>query len=602
VGPALSDVGPTVGTGLTTAELRASLQDRPVNSRLVSVTIASARDEPRYTAVWASAGRDEQEHLWLGDSVPMAEFRAVAERAIADGAAPRHVSVWQRRGEPWVTAVWGPIDDGEEITLVYRSPVQELDATKQSAEEHGAGLAQICGYQDGGDDYFLTVWSTSRGQHGELLLAKGDESAVEAVEQATRDNRPIVAIDRWGDANKAQRWVVMMGDGPGDSDVENLPIAGLLTPQVPISLFSGVAAGFGHLIFLTKEIPDTYFRSTDWFRMSNGVAVFMSDNPQIATDVELTYVDVKGGGRAPQEITSSRSSWAVANGQLGMTVSQPGPNGPDVQDREIQPIGAATWTAPAKVPVSLERLSLGYQVTTVDVWIRNPDYSQLRQRFRARLDSDVLMVPVEVAYFRTKGRTDDYRERFRAVLDGESTLGDAWTSASEGQIRYSARQWKQRAPNQFWGETSGLESPDSIFRRARICFRMRSYEVFDVERKLSAPQTGEFSSDDSAFSLNSNTLFLATNDRPPALRVLLMANVAPPESKVEGTTIGSSAGISIGTFETLVLAHEIAHVAGLDHVRDPKNLMYTEPSATGLTDWQIQKLRGWASKFRSQWP
>jgi hypothetical protein len=339
------------------------------------------------------------------------------------------------------------------------------------------------------------------------------------------------------------------------------------------------------------------------------VVEFMTDNPEISVSVELDFDTVKWAeGPVPEEIQADALSWAMSNGKLtSQTWLDPGqsPKGAVEMDGELVPRTSGHWVAPSSFDANIERVSLGYRPMNVRAWTQGARYQAMHTYdFKARLSDEVLLVPVEVGLFYATGTANmSFLTKARIVLDGQSELADAWTSAWEGEIRTFARSFAVRAPSIGDETEAALNTPDSIFRQANIAFRLRSYEEFEVEPKRTAPRSGDYLEDGTAFSLNSIDFDQRVIDegRVAALRIVVMDRVMPVDSPFEATSNRGFAGVSRRDFSTYYLSHEIGHVGGLTHVSDQKNLMNKEPSDVQLTESQIATLRHWAQSFRNQW-
>jgi hypothetical protein len=356
-------------------------------------------------------------------------------------------------------------------------------------------------------------------------------------------------------------------------------------------------------------ISGTPFATSDEFDVKDGVVEFMTDNPEITLQVQLAFDTVEWAeGQVPEEVQADSNSWLMSNGKLSSQSwldQGQSPQGSVEMEGELAPTSAGHWIAPSSFEASIERVRLGYGPMNVRAWTQGARYQAKHiYEFKARLSDDVLLVPVEVGLFYATGTAPvPFEARAKMVLDGQSVVADAWTSAWDGEIRTFARRLDPRAPSIASQAQQALHTPDSIFRQANIAFRFRAYDEFEVEPKQAAPRHGDYLEDQSAFQLNAN-LFdqrVMAQNRADALRIVVMDRVMPVDSPFEATSNPGFAGVSRDDFATFYLSHEIAHIGGLPHVADATNLMNKQPSDVHLTAAQIASLRHWAQTFRNQW-
>jgi hypothetical protein len=538
----------------------------------------------------------------VGKAPRLSSLAAARHIGYHPGMTPIGLASWVLNGAERFAGIWKRIGEEDRPVVKVGLGSDELVGLIDEYAAEGLGLSAVSAWVGKDGERFAGIWKlTDEDDRPVVKVGLGAHDLIGLIDEYAAKGLGLSAVSAWV-GKDGERFIGIWKR----TKVEVVGQIGLNR-----EMFSIIADVLARVALAYMKVPGTPFSTPDEFVVKDGVLEFFTDNPEISVPIELDFETVDWSpDPVPQEVQSSLHAWVMTNGKLGMqTWLDPGqsPMGAVEVDGELQPIEKQSWSAPSSFEASIERVSLGYRALNVRAFTQGAHYQTVNNyNLRARLSDMALLVPVEVAYFAVEGVTaPGFAGKSRIVFDGQSELGDAYTTSWSGQIRYFARQWLAQAPSLRTDDLEALEAPDSIFRQANIALRFRSYEEFQVERRQTAPSPGDYADDRSAFKLNRNLFAQRVSDesRPDALRIVLMERVAPTESLIVGVSpVGTGyAGIGKNDFARFYLAHEIGHAGGLPHVDDSSNLMNETPSAVKLTEAQILKLRSWAAGFRNQW-
>jgi hypothetical protein len=227
-------------------------------------------------------------------------------------------------------------------------------------------------------------------------------------------------------------------------------------------------------------------------RTENGVIFVDTDNPQITTAVKLMTVHADWAkGMVPQELHRHGLQWQFNNGDAVYSV------GGGEADAGPRPVRAGSLN------------------DTVHLLISGPKAfaTNTPAPFTVALDPDVLLVPIEVARFFSPSIPVD-----AIGLPDQMTLWDQVPSVAadsntksidggSGELTLTARTWAawSKLTSEGLYEQSGWISPDSIWGKAKVRFRLVNYIDIQTDNEHAAPTTTGLT-DDSILRDNHDTL------------------------------------------------------------------------------------------------
>ncbi|MGE0211423.1 MAG: hypothetical protein AB7S41_06985 [Parvibaculaceae bacterium] len=359
----------------------------------------------------------------------------------------------------------------------------------------------------------------------------------------------------------------------------------------------------------------------------DGVTLVDTDNPQVEVTTKLIKVQADwANGMVPQELFRQGNGWRFTNGDLELSVA----NGE--AEAAVRPIragslseGAYSWptvegtfSGDAGAEVKLvSRIRVGYKPVDVKLLVKGPRgfASNTAEQARIALDPNILLVPVEVARF-----FSDQTPVSNISMMGQMALWDQVpivspttnfrsTDGGTGELRTAERAWDFWATKDAEGlyTHGGWVSPDSIWGKAGVRFRLVNYIDIKTDNDHVNPRAGE-GADDRRLRENSDAL----DDHPqhisdkPVLKVIFMFRIAPPEAPQIGQALigkdcigmSASAGDKFAT-----IAHEIGHLmsGSQGHSSLPNNVMNDPGPGTDISDDQRTKARAWAQRFSGFW-
>lgn len=384
-------------------------------------------------------------------------------------------------------------------------------------------------------------------------------------------------------------------------------------------LGAGAGATIRALIAILEALPTL-------IQNQKAVILVDTDNPEVAVTTKL--IDVRAqwaNGIVPQGLFRQQKGWRFTNGNAQLSVSGgeadadsrwPVRAGSLNEGAYAWPAVEGTFTSGSEVKL-LAHIRVAYRPVSVKLLIEGPKRLADNSRPEARiaLDPDVLLVPIEVArFFSDQIPVSSISAQSQMALWDRVPIVSATTNfrsidGGTGELKFAERAWD------FWPtlDAEGLYkhlgwiSPDSIWGKARIRFRLVNYIDIKTDSAHVAPVAGQ-GADDRRLRENNATL----NDHPqhisdkPVVKVIFMHRIAPPgapqigQALVGNTCIGIAAGAS-DKFATI--AHEIGHLINSSqlHSRLPNNVMNDPGPGTDITNEQIVRARTWAHNFADFW-
>ena len=357
--------------------------------------------------------------------------------------------------------------------------------------------------------------------------------------------------------------------------------------------------------------------------VQNGVTLVNTDNPQIEVTTKLIDVPT-ANGMVPQGLFRQRNGWRFTNGDAEVSVSggeaeaglRPVRAGSLSEGAKAWPAVDRTFSTGADVKL-LARIRVGYRPVDVKLLVEGPKgfAANTAERARIALDPDVLLVPVEVArFFSDQIPVSNISAASQMALWDQVPILSATTNfrsidGGTGELRSAERAWD------FWPTLDaealymhgGWVSPDSIWGKARVRFRLVNYIDIKTDNAHVAPIANE-GVDDRRLRENNDAL----TDHPqhisdkPVVKVIFMHRIAPPEAPQVGQAlIGSSCiGIAAGASDKFAnIAHEIGHLitSSQAHSTLPDNVLNDPGPGTNISEGQIALARTWAQNFADFW-
>jgi hypothetical protein len=366
---------------------------------------------------------------------------------------------------------------------------------------------------------------------------------------------------------------------------------------------------------------------------ADGVILVDTDNPELITTFTLTTVHADwANAMVPQEITRQQLGWQFSNGDAvysigdGEADAKPVPTRAGSLNDEAYawPTTEGTFSGSTAQNCTVSgRIRVGYKPVSGRLLIRGPRSfaPNTGPTFRIALDPDVLLVPVEVVRFFSPNVpiAQISAARQMALWDQVPIIDDAGnthvTDGGTGELTNTLRQWDLYPkttpdPAQPRGlyEVDSWVSPDSIWGRAKVRFRLVNYFEIQTDDGHVNPRFQAGGVDDSVLRENHNTL---TQDPrhikdKRVVTVIYMFRIGPPDAQEIGRAlIGLGAvGIAAGVSDKFAdIAHEIGHLiqGSGGHSTLDNNVMNNPGPGTDITPDQIAAARSWAQGFSDFW-
>jgi hypothetical protein len=361
--------------------------------------------------------------------------------------------------------------------------------------------------------------------------------------------------------------------------------------------------------------------------VQDGVTLVDTDNPQVETTTRLIKVHAEwANGPVPQEIVRLNNGWRFTNGDAELSVSngeaeagnRPVRAGSLSEGAYAWPAAVGTFSGDAGSEVKLlSRIRVGYRPVDVRLLVKGPKGSagNTVEKARIALDPQVLLVPVEVArFFSDQISVSNISAATQMALWDQVPIISATTNfrntdGSTGELKFAERAWD------FWPTRDaeglythlGWVSPDSIWGRAGIRFRLVNYIDIKTDNEHVAPVSGQ-GADDRRLRENNDTLSSHPQhiSDKQVVKVIFMHRIAPPEAPEIGRAlIGSGCiGMAAGASDKFAtIAHEIGHLitGSQAHSSLTDNVMNDPGPGTQITDGQINAARSWAMNFADFW-
>jgi len=362
--------------------------------------------------------------------------------------------------------------------------------------------------------------------------------------------------------------------------------------------------------------------------VQNGVILTNTDNPQVEVTTKLINVRAEfANGMVPQELTRLNNGWRFNNGDVHLSVS--GGEADAQSNRPVRagalndsalawPAAEGTFSGNAGAEVKLmSRIRVGYRPVDVKLLVNGPKgfAANATENFRIALDPNILLVPVEVArFFSDQIPVSNISAMGQMALWDQVPIVSPTTNfksidGGTGELKLAERAWD------FWpkADAEGLHnhggwiSPDSIWGKAGVRFRLVNYIDIKADNVHAAPVANE-GTDDRRLRENNTAL----NDHPQhikdkrVLKVIFMHRIAPPSAPEVGRALISNdcIGIAAGLSDkSAAIAHEIGHLmtGSQNHSTLPNNVMNDPGPGTDITEGQAVSARTWAQGFAGFW-
>ncbi len=362
-------------------------------------------------------------------------------------------------------------------------------------------------------------------------------------------------------------------------------------------------------------------------KTQNGVIFVDTDNPLIESSIKLMTVHADWAqGMVPQELQRQQLKWQFNNGDAAFSASD---GEADAQDRPTRggslndnalawPKLEGTSSGATGAEVSLVgRIRVGYRPLTVKLLVSGPKAfaANTGAPFRVALDPDVLLVPVEVVRFFSSNvpvsviSAQNQMALWDQVPIVGATANTKSIDGSTGELKLAARAWDvwpTPSPPEGLYEHQGWVSPDSIWGKAKVRFRLVNYIDIPTDNEHAAPTGGV--ADDSR--LRENRITLTQHPQhisdKRVVSVIFMHRIAPPDAPEVGRALigDDTVGIAAGAGDRFAtIAHEIGHLmsGSQGHSSLPNNIMNALGPGTGVTAGQIERARDWARGFADFW-
>ena len=361
----------------------------------------------------------------------------------------------------------------------------------------------------------------------------------------------------------------------------------------------------------------------------DGITFVDTDNPRVESTTKLITVRSEtANGMVPQELIRNEKTWHFTNGDVRLSVAngeadagsipRPVRAGSLSDSAYAWPATPGTFSGDAGSEVKLlSRIRVGYHPVDIKLLVEAPKGFAANpvEQARIALDPEVLLVPVEVArFFSDSVPVSEITAVGQMALWDQipvisPTVNARSVDGGSGELRFAERAWD------FWPEPDaeglythlGWVSPDSIWGKAKIRFRLVNYIDIKTDNQHTAPVTGQ-GADDRPLRENNDTL----SSHPQhisdkgVLKVIFMHRIEHQESVHIGRAlIGSQCvGISAGASDRFAtIAHEIGHLItdSQAHSTEQDNVLNDPGPGIHITNEQITKARAWAQNFADFW-
>ncbi|MFI5688234.1 hypothetical protein [Streptomyces sp. NPDC051636] len=358
------------------------------------------------------------------------------------------------------------------------------------------------------------------------------------------------------------------------------------------------------------------------------VTLVDTDNPRVEVTTRLIKVNSEAAhAMVAQELHRENNGWRFTNGDVHLSVSngeadaglRPVRAGSLSDDALAWPTMDGTFSGDTGAEVRLQsRIRVGYRPVDVKLLVegRKGFAANAATQGRIALDPQVLLVPVEVArFFSDQFPVSNISVTGQMALWDQVPVLNATTNfrsldGGTGELNFAERQWDvwPTLNNEGLYTHLGWISPDSIWAKAKVRFRLVNYIDIKTDNVHAAPASGDGQTDR---RLRENNDTLAGHPQhiadKPVLKVIFMERIAPPDSDHIGQALigNGSIGIAAGTTadKDANIAHEIGHLitGSQAHSNLPNNVMNSPGPGTQISDDQVQKARSWAEQFAAFW-
>ncbi|WP_378737006.1 hypothetical protein [Nocardia brasiliensis] len=363
-------------------------------------------------------------------------------------------------------------------------------------------------------------------------------------------------------------------------------------------------------------------------KIDNGITFVDTDNPQVEVTTKLINVHSEAAnGMVPQELVRIGNGWRFTHGDTELSVSngeaeaapRPIRAGSLSEGAHAWPATVGTFSGATGSEVKLlSRIRVGYRPVDVKLLVRAPKNgfaANTAEKARIALDPDVLLVPVEVArFFSDQIPVREISAASQMALWDQVPIISSTTNfksidGSTGELKFAERAWDHWPvpDNEGLYRHLGWVSPDSIWGKARIRFRLVNYIDIKTDNEHAAPGPAP-GVNDVRLRENNSTL----NEHPQhisdkrVLKVIFMHRIAPPDAPQIGEALlgNNCIGIAAGASDRFAtIAHEIGHLITNSggHSDLPDNVMNDPGPGTQITETQIAQARAWAQNFADFW-
>ncbi|MEV4924935.1 hypothetical protein [Streptomyces roseoverticillatus] len=363
--------------------------------------------------------------------------------------------------------------------------------------------------------------------------------------------------------------------------------------------------------------------------VQGGVTLVDTDNPRVEVTAKLITVNSEAAhAMVPQELHRENNGWRFTNGDVRLSVAngeadaglRPVRAGSLSDDALAWPTVDGTFSGATGAEVRLQsRIRVGYRPVDVKLLVEGPKGFAANSAAQGRiaLDPEVLLVPVEVARF-----FSDAIPVSNISMTGQMALWDQVPIINEttnfrsidggtGELRLAERKWDVWPVPDVHGLYThlGWESPDSIWGRAKVRFRLVNYIDVKTDNVHAAPVAGD-GTDDRRLRENNDALSAHPQhiSDKRVVKVIFMHRIAPPEAEQVGQALigNGCVGIAAGASNGADIAHEIGHLitgsqTHTDPQKQPDNVMNHPGPGTTITDEQVGQAREWAKNFADFW-
>jgi hypothetical protein len=356
-------------------------------------------------------------------------------------------------------------------------------------------------------------------------------------------------------------------------------------------------------------------------RVQNGVTFVDTDNPRVEVATKLIDVST-AAGMVPQGLIRQGNEWRFTNGDVELSVSggevEAGPRpvraGSLSEGAKAWPTVEGTFTTGSEVRLQA-RIRVGYRPVDAKLLVEGPKgfAANTAERARIALDPEVLLVPVEVAKF-----FSDQIPVSNITVAGQMALWDQVpimspttnfriTDGGTGELRSAVRAWDVWPTPDAKGLYShgGWVSPDSIWGKAKVRFRLVNYIEIKTDNQHTAPVEVFGGSNPKFLQANHDALLEHPQHIDGVVKVIFMHRIHSQESQHPGRALLSSGcvGLSASGSTFADIAHEIGHLItnSEKHSTEPDNVLQDPGPGVKITDAQAALARTWAQRFAGFW-